>query len=110
MAAGWASPCNVLLALLLLVPATLQLRDEETCFADGSLSCSLDQTHAALPVDSIQGRVPHKISAVDTSDIHISVKTATKYHEERLSLLLLTWLQTLEPQQVIQSSSSLSLE
>jgi fringe protein len=51
-------------------------------------------------VESLFGRVPHRISVADTSGIHISVKTAAKYHEERLSLLLLTWLQTVEPHQV----------
>lgn len=58
--------------------------------------------HKALPaVERIMGRIPHHITVADTSAIHISVKTAVKYHEERLSHLLLTWLQTLLPQQVI---------
>lgn len=48
------------------------------------------------------GRPPHKLSVADTSGIHLSLKTALKYHEERLSLLMLTWLQTVEPDQARQ--------
>ena len=35
-------------------------------------------------------------------DVYVSIKTTLAHHESRLSLLLRTWLKTLEPHQVIQ--------
>ena len=98
--------------ILLFVPLTLQQQRSSDDRA-GSGTCSLEdftmcEIHAEssarlLPEENelfMWGRIPQRLSVVNTSGIHISVKTAAKYHEERLSLLMLTWLQTLEPQQV----------
>ena len=100
--------------LLLCVAPALQERaitdyGEVTCSSDTSRSCSNLSSHAGLlsrdvgdnpPEELLLGRMPHRLSVADTAGIHISVKTAAKYHEERLSLLMLTWLQTIEPRQV----------
>ena len=103
------------LLLVSLSPPRLALEDPEdvgegTCAADGgggkeSVTCREEWTRqdgreGGGAVASVLGRRPQRLSVVDSADVHISVKTAAKYHEGRLSLLLLTWLQTLQPQQV----------
>ena len=103
-----------LLLLALRVSPALQERTstdgrEVTCSSDTSTSCSNLSSHAGLlsgdlpdnlPEELLLGRAPHRLTVADTAGIHISVKTAAKYHEERLSLLMLTWLQTIKPRQV----------
>lgn len=109
MRAFWAVLCLVSLAY------QQQCSRNETCFADVS-TCGFkyivrpDIERNSSAVEVLLGRVPHKITVADTSGIHLSVKTAAKYHEERLALLLLTWLQTVQPHQVLQCCIRSSLD
>ena len=74
----------------------------DTCSSEQMATCETQSSSGFLEQDAIKlwGRVPHRLSVMNTSGIHVSVKTAAKYHEERLSLLMLTWLQILDPHQV----------
>ena len=72
--------------------------DPVTCQENWRTGRDEEKGGGALP--SVHGRKPQRLSVVDSSDVHVSVKTAAKYHDDRLSLLLLTWFQTLQPQQV----------
>ena len=75
---------------------------DNTCLVDfiSVVQRSVSEESSSTGVEPLLGRIPHRLSVVNTSGVHISVKTAAKYHEERLELLLLTWLQTVQPQQV----------
>ena len=96
------------LAALLFLPLALQQRSSrydgtDTCHLEDSTVCAFSGglfSGERDAVEALYDLVPHRISVANTSGIHFSVKTAAKYHEERLSLLLLTWLQTVEPHQV----------
>ena len=93
-------------ALMLFLPLALQQRNSrydetDTCHSEASTLCAGLSSEKGNTVESMFDPVPHRISVANTSGIHISVKTAAKYHKERLSLLLLTWLQTVDPNQVI---------
>ena len=82
----------------------LSRADDRTCAADVDggerITCSAGLLGQGGGAPRVLGRQPQRLVVAGSSGIHLSVKTAAKYHEERLSLLLLTWLQTVEPQQV----------
>ena len=70
--------------------------DQVTCGGDGEIENS-----EGGGARYVLGLRPQRLTAVPgAAEVHISVKTAAKYHAERLSILLLTWLQTVEPYQV----------
>lgn len=114
-------------ALFLSLCTCCALEEQSTaehgvCLSEDSSLCG--RTHLASAMEFSEaatvageklllGRPPHRLSVADTSGIHLSLKTALKYHEERLPLVMLTWLQTVEPDQARQlphSSISLSLD
>lgn len=103
----WASALVALVILLHMHTRRPVLVWGSTCTA--GLSC--DGVHIDVHTDSarddggrrentIRGRTPERVDHVDSSDVFFSVKTAGHYHEPRLSLLLLTWLQAVSPHQV----------
>lgn len=51
-------------------------------------------------IQRLHGKYPEKLTVPRSTNVHISVKSTSAYHKPRLSLLLLTWLQTIEPEQV----------
>ena len=61
---------------------------------------SCDEGGSCGSAAPILGKVPQRIVVPNSSDVYISVKTAGLYHESRLSLLLLTWMQTVNHKQV----------
>ena len=68
-----------------------------TCPAD-QVTCGDDENSEGGGACYVLGLRPQRLTAVPgAAEVHISVKTAAKYHAERLSILLLTWLQTVEP-------------
>ena len=77
--------------------------DSSMCGLESILRPDIEKSSSAVQV--ILDRVPHRIFVANTSGIHLSVKTAAKYHEQRLSLVLLTWLQTVQPRQVTNESA-----
>ena len=85
--------------------------NEDTCDSPPPpFTSSLNGYPAELPLGSstILGRIPERVSVISsTSDVFVSVKTTTSYHASRLSLLLLTWLQTLQSNQVCYHLSSI---
>lgn len=104
---------RIFACMLVLTTQALQQEQEptrsdevpDTCSSEQSAMCDIQSSAGLLPrehgaMELLWGRVPHKLSVINTSGVHVSVKTAAKYHEERLSLLMLTWLQILEPHQV----------
>ena len=89
----------VLLPILLALQQSHTIGDGGTCSAD-PFTCSEHGWTEVGGARTILGLQPQRLVVGETSEIFISVKTAAKYHEQRLSLLLLTWLQTLQPHQV----------
>ena len=78
------------------------------CFSEDPSLCSRTRLASTMQFSGaatvagerlLLGRRPHRLPVADTSGIHLSLKTAVKYHEERLPLVMLTWLQTVEPDQ-----------
>lgn len=89
------------------------LGSDKTCpleDSDASISCNNNAPSSSiwsLPDEKlILGRLPHRMSVADTTGVHISLKTAEMFHEDRLALGMLTWLQAIEPHQVINSIAS----
>lgn len=80
------------------------------CTADDGTGCTESENLGELEEQSVQrlndtlilGKHPHRhIFTNCCSEVYVSVKTTASYHEPRLAILLLTWMQTLEPKQVI---------
>eukprot|EP00731_Ephydatia_muelleri_P031356 Em0022g870a len=98
-----------LLMSVVLVSGINQEEIQDHCLLDSSdnespsgQSCKTED-RAASGVSLIQqlhGKYPEKRTVPRSSNVYISVKSTSAYHKSRLSLLLLTWLQTVEPEQV----------
>ena len=85
--------------------------ENDFCLSGDLASCSVTQSHysehqtqpgeESVKATSklISGKTPERLSVADTSGVHLSIKTAGKYHEPRLALIMLTWLQTVLPEQ-----------
>ena len=102
---------------LYLIGKVLCPESDGSCTSDDGTSCketgSLGQLSSSyvsgLNDTYILGKQPQRqISAVEyySSAVYISVKTTVSYHESRLAVLLLTWLQTVRPEQVMPCVSS----
>ena len=78
---------------------------------DSQLSPSVINKAQCTPVGGnvlLLGKRPERCTTPGTDDIYISIKTTRRYHKTRLSMLILTWLQTVKPEQV-NSTASCSL-
>ena len=91
------------LALLLSLAHTSSL--EETCSEDEHSSCEGDLVARTTEVMTksmsllTAGHV-ERVTVDGSQGIFVSIKTTKKYHKTRLPSLILTWLQTLQPEQV----------
>ena len=54
----------------------------------------------SMAMKLLMGGKAEKVVVSDSKDIFISIKSTQKYHETRLPPVLLTWIQTVEPEQV----------
>lgn len=75
----------------------------DTCDSPSPFISNLNGYPPELPRASstILGRIPERVSVIPSaSDVFVSIKATASYHEARLSLLLLTWMQTLHSNQV----------
>ena len=103
----WTGAVLVLSIALCIDPCSLDegsAPENDFCLSGDLVSCSEHQTQsgeASVEATSklILGKTPQRISVADTSGVHLSIKTAGKYHEPRLALVMLTWLQTVLPEQ-----------
>lgn len=72
----------------------------------GCISIVFLRYHLTLPtvepkrLHSIMGKLLEKVNVDYKKNIHFSVKTSVKNYRTRLSLLLLTWFQAVEKDQV----------
>ena len=107
---------TVFVLSLYLVEEALCPESEGSCSSDDGTSCKetgslgqLSSSHVSgLNGTFILGKQPQRqTSDADdySSAVYISVKTTVSYHESRLAVLLLTWLQTVRPEQVMALSS-----
>ena len=69
-------------------------------FTDTSSNTSFMNKLPSMTRGSVKIRPERIPPPAHSSDIYISLLTATKFHETRISLLYLTWLQTINPIQV----------
>ena len=103
---------TVFVLSLYLIGEAVCPESEGSCTSDDGTSCketgSLGQLSSSfvsgLNDTFIFGKQPQRqTSAVEyySSAVYISVKTTVSYHESRLAVLLLTWLQTVRPEQVM---------
>ena len=69
-------------------------------FTDSSSNTSFMNKLPLMTRGSVKIRPERIPPPAHSSDIYISLLTATKFHETRISLLYLTWLQTINPVQV----------
>ena len=102
---------------LYLIEEALCPESEESCSSNDGTSCketgSLGQLFSShvsgLNGTFILGKQPQRqtsdVADACSSAVYISVKTTVSYHESRLAVLLLTWLQTVRPEQVMALSS-----
>ena len=79
---------------------------EGYCTAEDGTSCAesgepKDQSVSGSNDTLILGKRPQRHIIDYSSEVYISVKTTASYHEPRLAILLLTWMQTLKPKQVM---------
>ena len=107
---------SVFVLSLYLIEEALCPESEGSCSSDDGTSCketeSLGQLSSSLVSGLndtfILGKQPQRqTSDADdySSAVYISVKTTVSYHESRLAVLLLTWLQTVRPEQVMALSN-----
>ena len=74
-------------------------------FSLGAGHCSVDGCNESSTYSrTVLGRMPHLLNIEMQNeiinDIYFSIKSTEKYHESRLHPLLLTWFQTIPPQNV----------
>ena len=78
--------------------------DTDTELLPSDRSCRTEGTNPSTSVVSeiqrVHGKYPEQHVVPRSSKVHISIKTTSAYHKPRLSLLILTWLQTVAPEQV----------
>ena len=74
--------------------------DAGHCSVDGCNGSHESTTYSR----TVLGRIPHPLNIKTQNefinDIYFSIKSTEKYHESRLHPLLLTWFQTIPPQNV----------
>lgn len=63
-------------------------------------SCSIHRGGETKSMALLMGGHAQMVMASDSEDIFVSIKTTQKYHGTRLPPLLMTWLQTIRPEQV----------
>ena len=108
---------TVFVLSLYLIGEALCPESEGSCTSDDGTSCKetegLGQLSSSFVSELndtfILGKQPQRqTSSVEyySSAVYISVKTTVSYHESRLAVLLLTWLQTVRPEQVMPCVSS----
>ena len=67
------------------------------------LSTPVSRKTWCMPVGgniSVLGKQPERCATPEADDIYISIKTTQNYHKTRVPILILTWLQTVRPEQV----------
>ena len=70
---------------------------------DPQLSPSVISKTQCTPIGenvSVLGKQPERCTTSGADDIYISIKTTQRYHKTRVLMLILTWLQTVKPEQV----------
>ena len=74
---------------------------DESSFADCSKGENLAQeTRMTRSMELLAGDHAERVTVDGSEGIFVSIKTTQKYHGTRLPPLVLTWLQTLRPEQV----------
>lgn len=94
--------------LLAVVVGVITEEDAKYCLLDtdkeslSGHSCMSEETSPSdvSVIQQLYGKNPEQYIVPLSSNLHISVKTTSTYHKPRLSLILLTWLQTVAPEQV----------
>ena len=59
---------------------------------------------------SVLGRRPERCVLTGEDDIYVSIKTTSINYETRLPIILLTWLQSVRPEQVLKISNDASVQ
>lgn len=92
----------VLLACLCRAALSTSCSDDGECQGEdhSPLSQALDPSERLIHEISDRTRTPQWIA--DSSEgIYVSVRTTPKYHRSRLPTILLSWMQTVSPAQVV---------
>ena len=77
----------------------------EECLRPHKNSFSMTKALGSFVTHIVCPECRERIQLPDSDpEIHLSVKTANIYHRTRLSLLFFTWMQTVDPDQVMSSS------
>lgn len=103
---------TVFVLSLYLIGEILCPESDGSCTSDDGTSCketgSLGQLSSSHDTFILGKQPQRQTSGVEyySSAVYISVKTTVSYHESRLAVLLLTWLQTVRPKQVMPCISS----